>query len=246
MEIPHWMEAGISRNLCLHNDRARLFLLFQFAIRWEDATSATVGKHAYKFNLHFSYILYIKEKSIMRLPHHRQCHILHRTINSNSRRKAKRREEKWDENSTTYTQSDYFIIKLFHCTASQPTDFHQIRHKFYVFRRKTKQWFLPSRKKEEKRHEKEKTQHVTGCITCSGVERASIGSNRSSVIKSTILAWKLKSGGRKNYWAFPCFSLHTDDERKKSSEREDGDGAQLVVEEFVTQWERNWWSCIKI
>lgn len=128
----------------------------------------------------------------MRLPHHHQCHC---TVPSASNSKNER-------NSTTYTQSDYFIIKLFHCTASQPTDFHQIRHTIYVFRRKCRNDFYHP---EKKRHSTRDIQ-----ITCLWVEHAA-GSNRSSIIKTLFWHENLKAEKkrrRKNCWTFSCFSLH--------------------------------------
>lgn len=117
----HW-----ASQLCkiFHNlspQRSRAFLLFQFVIRWEDATSATVGKHAYKFNLHFSYILYIKEKSIMRLPHHRQCHTA-----ANHQQQQQGSEERRKKNGTSTQPLTHNLIILLsnYFTAlhhSQPT-----------------------------------------------------------------------------------------------------------------------------
>lgn len=105
----------------------------------------------------------------MRLPHHRQKSTA--THRSNSERKYT------TSHPTTYTQSDYFIIELFHCTASQPTDFHQIRHKFYVFRRKSRNDFYhPEIKK--KRHS---TRDIQSRAWGWSMHR---GSNRSSIIKT--------------------------------------------------------------
>lgn len=134
----------------------------------------------------------------MRLPHHRQKSTA--THRSNSERKYT------TSHPTTYTQSDYFIIELFHCTASQPTDFHQIRHKFYVFRRKSRNDFYhPEIKK--KRHS---TRDIQSRAWGWSMHR---GSNRSSIIKTLFqhenFAKRRKKGrARKNYEHFHVSHWH--------------------------------------